>query len=433
MNSAANSTIDLENSVEESHQALIARIAASELFQKSPRLREFLLYSADCTLNQRLADVREQIIAERVFGRTGDFQGAQDSIVRAEARNLRKRLESYFSTEGLHEPLVVTMPKGGYSLAFEPRFKAVPPAEPVRENAAATSLIEVPRAWSAPEPSIYRTLCLVLGLIALGASGLAFYFHSLSAGIARPAPVLPFSGLLNKSDDTLVVTSDTGFLQISMATHQPLTLDEYMARSYPSTPNAEDSNLIHNWNIYEFTDAREVAVGNLIVRHYPQFASHIALRSGHAVQLQDFKDHNAILVGSPISNPWAQLYEDKLSFRCEFDRGINFVNKSVRQGEQARYPGSQDAGHNYTYARLAFLPRTTDTGAVLLIAGTTAQATQAAGEFAVDQTRMSRTLRRLRIDPAGAPRYFEIILRSNTFVSGAMQPEVVAWRTNRQR
>ena len=435
MGTVVNQTINVEHPLEESHRLLIARIAGSELFQKSPRLREFLSYTADCTLRHRLADVREQVIAERVFGRTGDFQSTQDSIVRAEARNLRKRLELYFATEGLHEPTLVTMPKGGYSLVFLPRVELnelIEPA-PLLTTETLGPLVELPRRGST-EPGLYRRLTAALAVVAAAAVILACYFHSMIALTrdgTNPAPIVPFSGLLNKVDDTLIVTSDTGFLQISFAAHRRLTLDEYMARTYPNLPDFEPSDLIHKWNIYEFTDAREVAVGDLIIRNYPQFASHITMRSGHEVQLQDFKDHNAILVGSPISNPWAQLYEDKLRFHCELDgSGIVFQNKSARRGELAKYPSSEDAGHNYTYARLAFLPRTAGTGAVLLIAGTTAQSTQAAGEFVADRTRLSRALRNIGIDPSGTPRYFEILLRCNDFVSGAILPEVVAWRSS---
>lgn len=439
MGTVLNQTINVEYPLEESYRLLIARIAGSELFQKSPRLREFLSYTADCTLRHRLADVREQVIAERVFGRTGDFQSAQDSIVRAEARNLRKRLELYFATEGLHEPTVVSMPKGGYSLVFMPRMEEEEPLEsvaPSLDTETVTPLIEIPRPRPAKEPAIYRKLSIALGVLAACTSILAFYFHSRDAsatGGPGSAPIVPFSGLLNKVDDTLIVTSDTGFLQISFAAHRRLTLDEYMARTYPNVPDFEPLDLIHQWNIYEFTDAREVAVGDLIIHNYPQFASNITMRSGHEVQLQDFKDHNAILVGSPISNPWAQLYEDKLSFHCELDgSGIVFQNKSARRGELAKYPSSEDASHNYTYARLAFLPRAAGTGAVLMIAGTTAQSTQAAGEFVIDRARLSHTLRDIGIDPNGTPRYFEILLRCNNFVSGAILPEVVAARSSAQ-
>src|SRR5258708_15325973 len=89
---------------------LVDRVANGPVFQKSPRLREFLLYVADCTINERLEGVREQQIAENVFNRRPDYNPGQDNIVRVEARRLRKHLEESFATEGKDEPVILSMP-----------------------------------------------------------------------------------------------------------------------------------------------------------------------------------------------------------------------------------------------------------------------------------------------------------------------------------
>jgi hypothetical protein len=420
---------------------LVERVAASSLFQKSPRLREFLLYAADCTLENRLGEVREQIIAERVFSRKTGFQGGQDSIVRAEARNLRKRLETYFETEGKHEPIVVVMPKGGYSLAFQPRLSEPPPE--IEDGNGTGELLTQPVAvpsTSGPAPTFgpvrrsYRNLCVAMGLIAMLTTALAVYWHGadshLRKRLGEETPGLPFSALFGNGQDALIITSDTGLLQIATLAHRRITLDEYMARSYPNVPNIEPPDLIRYWNVYEFTDGREMAIAGLILRRNAQFAQHISLRSGHEVQLDDFKNHNVVLIGSLISNPWAQLYEDKLNFRCSLDgvARIVFNNRSPGKNEPAEYPSPDDIQHNRTYARIVFIPRSSDAGSALLIAGTTAQSTQAAGELVTDKTRLEQMLHSIGVDPGGPPRYFEILIRSNTFVGGAILPEVAAWR-----
>ena len=403
-------------------EELVERVAGSGAFAKSPRLREFLAYVAECTLEDRPLDAREQVIAERVFGRAASFQSGQDSIVRAEARNLRKRLEVYFADEGRSEPLILTMPKGGYLLAFERRpalLEEVSIALPVTE----------PLPPSPDDPPAHRRVrWWIAAIICLLACLLALQVFLAQRRSARGT--LPFSALLSTEDDTLIVTSDTGLLQISSVAHRRITLDEYMARSYPSVTNIEPPDLIRNWNLYEFTDGREMAIAGLIIRNHAQFAARIFLRSGHEVQLQEFKDHNAILVGSPISNPWAQLYEDQLNFQCELTESgrIVFRNTKPTRGELQRYPGADDIKHGYTYARIVFVPKAAGEGAALLIAGTTAQSTQAAGEFVVDSGRMERLLRGIGIDPQGVPRRFEVLLRSSNFVGGAILPEVVAWR-----
>jgi hypothetical protein len=176
-----------------------------------------------------------------------------------------------------------------------------------------------------------------------------------------------------------------------------------------------------------------MAIAGLIMRSYSQFASHIQLCSGHQVQLQDLDEHNAILIGSPISNPWAQLYEDRLNFAVDLapDGRIIFRNKMQRAQESAQYPDQAEIDHHKTYSRLVFLPGVKGGPVTLLIAGTTAQATQAAGELVTDPKRLDATLRAMGLDPKGAPHFFEVLIRMDNFVGGAFLPEVVAWRTEK--
>jgi len=419
---------------------LIRRIAASELFTKAPRLRDFLLYAAECTLENRLADVREQVIAERVFKRSFDVHGGQDSIVRAEARNLRKRLETYFETDGKDEPVIVSMPKGGYALAFQAREVS---AKATLKEAAVTAISAEVSVAHAPVIGIpdttdrrirlYRNALVALGAFAVIMMALAFYWHSaetrLAGALHIEPPMLPFSALFNNGTESIIVTSDTGLMQISSLAHRRISLDEYIARSYPNIPNIQPPWLITNWNIWEFTDGREMTLASEILRSNAQFAQQISMLSGHKVQLNDFKDKSAILIGSPVSNPWAQLYEEKLNFRCELGANDRILFKEqLASGAIRQYPNDDDIRHNRTYARIAFLPRTSDASPALLLAGTTAQSTEAAGELVLNRERMAQTLRSIGIDPTGPPHFFEILIRSNDFVGGAILPEVVAWR-----
>jgi hypothetical protein len=176
-----------------------------------------------------------------------------------------------------------------------------------------------------------------------------------------------------------------------------------------------------------------MSVAGLIMRSYAGYAQHITLRSGHEVQLDDFKGHSLILIGSSISNPWAQLYEDKLNFPTGLasDGRIVFINKSPAKREPSQFPNAEDIEHHRTYARLVFLPETSYTAPTLMIAGTTAQATQAAGELLLDSQRLENILLAMKIDPVGAPHFFEILVRMDNFVGGAILPEVVIWRTRK--
>src|SRR5216684_1230965 len=100
---------------------VVQRVATSTLFQRSPRLRELLLYICERSIQNHPEELREQAIGCGVFGRKADYNPGEDNIVRVEIRQLRKRLEEYFAAEGKDEQIVILIPKGAYVPAFAPR------------------------------------------------------------------------------------------------------------------------------------------------------------------------------------------------------------------------------------------------------------------------------------------------------------------------
>jgi hypothetical protein len=100
---------------------LVQRILASKEFQRTSRLRDFLLYVVDRKLAGARHEVTEVLIGQRVFGRAAGYNPGDDSIVRTEARSLRQRLQRYFEGEGSGEPIIIEVPRGGYLPVFLPR------------------------------------------------------------------------------------------------------------------------------------------------------------------------------------------------------------------------------------------------------------------------------------------------------------------------
>ena len=121
-------------SVEDERWALVQRVASSRQLIKAPQLREILLYISRRELTDHPIAITEQEIGCKVLGRRPDFSPNEDNIVRVQVRHLRKKLEEYFSSEGLEEPLVLTIPKGAYLPRFESRF-----AQPASAAAAETA------------------------------------------------------------------------------------------------------------------------------------------------------------------------------------------------------------------------------------------------------------------------------------------------------
>lgn len=96
-------------------RAQVNRILASPGFVHNDRLSDFLRYLIEQHLEGNAGDLKEALLGVVVFGREPGFDARQDSIVRTEAAKLRNRLAQYYAAEGAADPLIVEIPKGGYS------------------------------------------------------------------------------------------------------------------------------------------------------------------------------------------------------------------------------------------------------------------------------------------------------------------------------
>ena len=77
------------------------------------------------TLAGRANRIKGFSIGVAVFGRDAEtFDPQTDPVVRLEAGRLRRDLERYYLTAGQDDPIVVTVPKGGYVPAFHVRTPA---------------------------------------------------------------------------------------------------------------------------------------------------------------------------------------------------------------------------------------------------------------------------------------------------------------------
>lgn len=414
---------------------LVDRVSNSPTFQRSPRLREFLLYVAECTLTERLEGVREQQIAANVFNRKPDYNPGQDNIVRVEARSLRKRLEAYFAMEGKDEPIVISMPKGSYSICFEPRLpEPEPPAALVDLPPPSASAVPIPPRGSHWQVGLF---CAVIGvLVGLAAARLQPKVPERVAQRTSPALTLPFSALIENTKDTYIVTSDSSLVLIQDLRKRQISLDDYITGHYMEDTSGVDSDptaqlLVQKLLKRRYTNAAETAIAGKIIQLNSGASQRMFLRSAHGVQLSDFKNHNAILFGSPTSNPWERVFSEKLNFQFDWDetrRGL-FRNRSPRRGEQSVYSMRSNPGESgRAYALVAFVPNVNGEGHVLLVAGTTAEGTEAAGEFITDEKRVATALKEIGINPAGPPRYFEILLEASTIAGSASQSKILASR-----
>ena len=113
-------------------RAQLALILNSADFDATGREHRFLSHVVEEALAGRGDRIKAYSIAVEVFGRDLSFDPQTDPIVRIEAGHLRRALERYYLTAGQADPILITVPKGGYVPTFSLRFDPAP-TEAVRD------------------------------------------------------------------------------------------------------------------------------------------------------------------------------------------------------------------------------------------------------------------------------------------------------------
>lgn len=94
---------------------IVEKIFNSSDFYQVPTYQNLLRYLIDAS---NRTDLKESTIAFEFFDKDATFDPALDSSVRAYVSNLRKKLEHYYLTEGQHDEIRITIPKGQYYVEF---------------------------------------------------------------------------------------------------------------------------------------------------------------------------------------------------------------------------------------------------------------------------------------------------------------------------
>ena len=105
-------------------QEQLQKILSSKALSQSKRLVRFLSFIMEKELKREGGQLNEYLIGVEVYERRS-FDPQVDTIVRTEARRLRSKLRQYYETEGVSDPILIEVPKGGYALAFRKRNRGI--------------------------------------------------------------------------------------------------------------------------------------------------------------------------------------------------------------------------------------------------------------------------------------------------------------------
>ncbi|HWD99817.1 MAG TPA: hypothetical protein VG345_12295 [Bryobacteraceae bacterium] len=405
----------------------VHRIAESAAFKGSERSREFLLAIVEKTLAGRFEDLKERVLGAELFGRSMSYDTGEDAIVRVTASDVRRRLTRYYAKANEKSDLRIEIPVGSYipefiwSSSVETPAACVTDEEIVAPEPAATpepvltpELVDARRFRHSARPLVYAICGFVLGMLAWVA------MSSLTAKKPIQA-TLPWSALLQDSGPIHIVMSDTDLSKMQSLGAYDLSLSDYANRQYLPGDAAKSPELTRILQSFRGLNMGATDVNlafSIFTRVFPPSRG-ITVVPARALQLKDFRaDGDFIMLGSPRSNPWVALFEDQLDFSFYWDAATAreaLRNRKPRKGEPATYwPSARGWGTGEAFGLISFIANPNQTGHVLLIAGSSAEATEAAGRFALDREAMAGILKQNSISPEGSPVPFQTVLRVNT-------------------
>jgi hypothetical protein len=428
-------------------ELLVERVAGSQELRRAARLREFLVYVCQQTLEQKVPTIHEQEIGMAVFGRPESYDTNIDNIVRVNATALRKRLEHYFAEEGAQEEIVIEIPRGSYMPVFRRRPGAV--TERIDEPQGtlpemATGEVEAqmaPVTTSLPVTSAARSYVRVwqmcAALLAVACGVLMWQNRLLDRQVERwtadPGLKTFWGEFFGQGRQTDVLVADTSFALAEDFLQRTIPLNDYVNYNYKQTvkdpalsdDHRKDLGMVlerNNGSIGDFEVAQQI----LALDRDPQ---KVQLKFARDFTTDEAKANNLVLIGSTESNPWVNLFADRLNFALQYDpteQRAYVTNRAPQAGEAAEYATPKNGKPAATgYGVIAYVPNVNGKGKALILEGTDSQATGAAGEFVTNEDAMAAFESKF---PRGQVPSFEILLRTTQLSGTPLRAEIAAYR-----
>jgi TolB-like protein len=129
---------------EDAIRGQLSRILESSIFVQSERLGHFLRFTVETTLERKAETLKEYVVGTHVYGRKPSYHPTEDSIVRSEARRLRRKLQEFYETIGKDDLVLIRYRPGSYVPVFKMRGEdSTPPAIAARCGDAFTQRPEL--------------------------------------------------------------------------------------------------------------------------------------------------------------------------------------------------------------------------------------------------------------------------------------------------
>jgi hypothetical protein len=411
-------------------QEQLSKILSSKSFGHAAVLQSFLRFVTEETIHGRGFAVSEYTIATRALGRGADFDSSSDTIVRTQAYRLRQKLNEYYASDGLLDPILIEIPKGHYI----PSFRTREPCELPEENTAhslRSALLSTSRDGKPGRsgPLIFAVCTGVIALVLL----LRFVPSSASAFHAKqPARTSVdtfWQSFLQSDKEPIVAYTNSLFLisasgdQIAYAAgaagDRGTAVDPVVATHLKKKRNLNlAGDLYFEDSITGVGDVlAATSVSNAIIRAGGQ----PSLKRGRLLSTYDLERHNVVFIGSPFVNEVLNELPTQANFVFRREPLLwtsHIDDVTSKNGLLHCYKVERSANTQVLlvdYAVVSSLPGLKPNREILVIAGLTTSGTAAAAQFATSPdgvAEMSRHLPRPAQNQKLWPKYFEFLIKA---------------------
>jgi hypothetical protein len=395
------------------------RILESEGLRRSGKLRELLSYLLNRAAVCPDSPVREQNIGAEVYGRSPDYDTNHDTVVRVQIAQLRKKLERYYQTEGAHDELILTIPKGRYVALWRPRVtEIIVPSEAVPKAA-------MPQPTTGP-PAGNKVLARVLGglcaILVVVITMMVFGFRRVppdNQTIHQSSALTSlWSQILLPGKTTHVVLSDPGLVMLSRATGRRIRYSDLGDQPFWGPLEAMNAPSEYKTFLRGATSSQLTTISDLeLIRSITELnivdPESLNIMPARDFRIRDLNDSNSILIGYSLSNPWVEVFSETINFVLNLEPSsgaLSITNLHPNRGEPDKYRLGDPRTTNPSqgFATVALLPNPAHSGNVLIISGADVPGTEAAIRFLTTKTSWDPFYRRMVINGHLAP--FEVVL-----------------------
>ncbi|MGH9342860.1 MAG: hypothetical protein ACRD19_03745, partial [Terriglobia bacterium] len=297
---------------------------------------------------------------------------------------------------------------------------------------------EVPNVKESDRPALVRrgSILIWLGVTAIlvGACVALWMQNRAMKKVLYPWKTEPtvaalWSQFVDGNRGTDVVVADQSFLLLQNIDKRSFSFDDYLNRNYITQLQTQNINpdmrtVLNLLASKTMGSMGELRLAQRILALDPQGKNIHIYNAREYTSLLLARD-NVILIGSSNSNPWQELFAGQLNFleKPNSDGLSPITNRAPRPGEQAIYATEADP---LGYCIVAYLPNPNHSGKVLLIGGTSAESTEAGGDFLLSEEQLSGFQKKLHV--AKLP-YFEVLLKTSEATDTPFATAIAAYRT----